>query len=355
MDFKDQITQLAARVEKMKLQIQTEEATKNALVMPFIQILGYDVFDPFEVNPEFVADLGIKKGEKVDYAIMKNGEPIMIIECKHHLEKLDPHNSQLFRYFHVCKAKFGLLTNGITYRFYTDLNDTNKMDEKPFFEFNITEIKDAQIEELKKFHKSYFDIENISNTASDLKFTNELKTLITSELKDPSPVFVKHFANQVYDGKLTEKILLQFTELVKRSSNQVLNDAITNRLKTALDTEKAISTSTEVQITAEPVMATENNVVTTQEETEAYLITKAILRQKVEGKRIFIRDSQSYCAILLDDNNRKPLCRLYFNGKKKFISIPQDKATFSKEEIGSLDDIYNFSDQLIKSISIYEN
>lgn len=129
MDFKDQIIQLAARVEKMKDQIKTEEATKNALVMPFIQILGYDVFDPFEVNPEFIADLGIKKGEKVDYAIMKDGEPI-IVECKHHLEKLDPHNSQLFRYFHVCKAKFGLLTNGLVYRFYTDLNDANKMDEK---------------------------------------------------------------------------------------------------------------------------------------------------------------------------------------------------------------------------------
>jgi hypothetical protein len=355
MDFKDQIRQLAARVDKMKTQIQTEEATKNALVMPFIQILGYDVFDPFEVNPEFVADLGIKKGEKVDYAIMKDGQPIIIIECKHYLEKLDPHNSQLFRYFHVCKAKFGLLTNGITYRFYTDLNDANKMDEKPFFEFSITEIKDAQVEELKKFHKSYFDVDSISTTASDLKFTSELKTLITSELKDPSAVFVKHFANQVYDGKLTEKILLQFTELVKRSSNQVLNDAITNRLKTALDTEEAISTSTEVKVTAEPVMVPESNTVTTQEETEAYLITKAILRQKVEGKRIFIRDSQTYCAIILDNNNRKPLCRLYFNGKKKFISIPQDKATFSKDEISSLDDIYNFSDQLIKAITIYES
>jgi hypothetical protein len=355
MDFKDQITQLAARVEKMKTQIQTEEATKNALVMPFIQILGYDVFDPFEVNPEFVADLGIKKGEKVDYAILKDGDPIMIIECKHHLEKLDPHNSQLFRYFHVCKAKFGLLTNGIVYRFYTDLNDTNKMDEKPFFEFNITEIKDAQIEELKKFHKSYFDVENISNTASDLKFTNELKALITSELRDPSTVFVKHFANQVYEGKLTEKIVAQFTELVRRSSNLVLNDAITNRLKTALDTEEAISTDTQVKVTADPIMAPDNNIKTTEEELEAYLITKAILRRSIEGKRIFIRDSQSYCAILLDDNNRKPLCRLYFNGKKKYISIPQDKSAFSKLEISTLDDIYNYSDELLNAIAIYAN
>lgn len=355
MDFKDQITQLAARVEKMKMQIQTEEATKNALVMPFIQILGYDVFDPFEVNPEFVADLGIKKGEKVDYAILKDGEPIIIIECKHHLEKLDPHNSQLFRYFHVCKAKFGLLTNGVIYKFYTDLNDTNKMDEKPFFEFNITEIKEAQVEELKKFHKSYFDVENISNTASDLKFTSELKALITSELKEPSTVFVKHFASQVYEGKLTEKIVTQFTELVRRSSNLVLNDAITNRLKTALDTEEANNTEIQVKVTNEPIMAAESNIQTTEEELEAYLITKAILRRSIEGKRIFIRDSQSYCAILLDDNNRKTLCRLYFNGKKKYISIPQDKSAFCKLEINTLDDIYNYSEELIKAIDIYAN
>lgn len=354
MDFKDQITQLALRVEKMLPQIQTEEATKNALVMPFIQILGFDVFNPFEVNPEFIADIGIKKGEKVDYAIMKDGEPIIIIECKHHLEKLDPHNSQLFRYFHVCPAKFGLLTNGLVYRFYTDLNDPNKMDDKPFFEFNITELKDAQLIELKKFHKSYFDIENISNTASDLKYTNELKTLITSELKNPSLVFVKHFAGQVYPGKLTEKILVQFTELVKRSSNQVLNDAITDRLKTALVNEEAISNSTAEQTIAQPIMASENTIDTTQEEIEAFLIVKAILRKTVSTKRIFIRDSQSYCAILLDNNNRKPICRLYFNGARKFISIVNADKGFSRDEISNLDDIFNYSEQIINIYALYD-
>lgn len=349
MDFKDQIAQLASRVEKMIPQIQTEEATKNALVMPFIQILGYDVFDPFEVNPEFVADIGIKKGEKVDYAIMKDGNPIIIVECKHHLEKLDPHNSQLFRYFHVCSAKFGLLTNGLVYRFYTDLNDVNKMDEKPFFEFNITEIKDAQIEELKKFHKSYFDVENISNTASDLKYTNEIKALITSELRNPSPVFVKHFASQVYPGKLTEKILTQFTELVKRSSNQVLNDAITDRLKTALGKEEANSNQSEGKVTAEPVMA-ENNIVTTDEEIEGFFIVKSILREVIDHKRITHRDAQSYFAILLDDNNRKTICRLYLGNKKYLVILDENKKEV-KHEINEVDEIYNHADKLNTAVN----
>ena len=354
MDFKDEVKQLGLRTEKVIPQIQTEEATKNALIMPFIKLLGYDVFDPFEVNPEFVADIGIKKGEKVDYAIMKEGEPILIIECKHHLEKLDPHNSQLFRYFHVCKAKFGLLTNGLTYRFYTDLTDANKMDEKPFFEFNISEIKDAQIEELKKFHKSYFDIENISNTASDLKYTNELKTIITSELKDPTAVFVKHFASQVYQGKLTEKILAQFTELVKRSSNQVLNDAITNRLKSALGKEEENSNQIEGKVTSEPVMANETGVVTTEDELEAYHIVKSILRTKVEAKRIIARDVQSYFGILLDDNNRKPICRLYFNSlSRKQIGIFGEGKTETKYDIMVLDDIYNYANELELAVGNY--
>ncbi|MFC5284346.1 type I restriction endonuclease [Pedobacter alpinus] len=354
MDFKDEVKQLGLRTEKMIPQIQTEEATKNALIMPFIKLLGYDVFDPFEVNPEFVADIGIKKGEKVDYAIMKDGEPIIIIECKHHLEKLDPHNSQLFRYFHVCKAKFGLLSNGVQYRFYTDLNDTNKMDEKPFFEFNIAEIKDNQIEELKKFHKSYFDIENISNTASDLKYTHELKALITSELKDPTAIFVKHFANQVYQGKLTEKILSQFTELVKRSSNQVLNDAITHRLKSALGKEEANSQQIEEKVTNEPVMATETGIVTTEEELEGYHIVKAILRKTVDVKRIVARDVQSYFGILLDDNNRKPICRLYFNSNnKKSIGIFGEGKLETKYDLESLDDIYAYSKELEVAVSNY--
>src|SRR5690606_27739407 len=191
MDFKDQIKQLAERINKTKDKVLTEEATKHSYVMPFIQCLGYDIFNPLEVIPEFVADLGIKQGEKVDYAIYKDGDPIILVECKWHGANLDVHNSQLFRYFHVSKAKFGLLTNGIEYRFYTDLKESNKMDEKPFFVFNITDIKDAQIDELKKFHKTYYNHETIINTASELKYTNELKGLIGNLVHEPTPEFVK--------------------------------------------------------------------------------------------------------------------------------------------------------------------
>jgi hypothetical protein len=354
MDFKDQILQLAARVEKLLPQLQTEEATKNALIMPFIQVLGYDVFNPFEVNPEFIADIGIKKGEKVDYAIMKEGEPTILIECKHHLEKLDPHNSQLFRYFHTTKAKFGLLTNGLTYRFYTDLEEKNKMDSTPFFEFNITEIKETEIVELKKFHKSYFDIESITNTASELKYLNELKNLLNREMLSPSDQFISFFTKQVYSGVLTAKVKEQFGPIIKRSFSLLISDAISERLKSALNQEKQLDVAEagklEESITAEPA----STIVTTEEELEGFYIVKSLLRQHVDAKRITYRDAQSYFAILLDDNNRKTICRLYLGGHKQHLAVLDESKKEVKYEIQNLDELYTHVDALLNAITRLE-
>jgi len=354
MDFKDQILQLAARVEKLLPQIKTEEATKNALIMPFIQLLGYDVFNPFEVNPEFVADIGIKKGEKVDYAIMQESEPAILIECKHHLEKLDPHNSQLFRYFHTTKAKFGLLTNGLTYRFYTDLEEKNKMDSTPFFEFNVTEIKEAEIAELKKFHKSYFDVEHITNTASELKYLNELKTLLNRELLNPSDAFVSFFTKQVYNGVLTAKVKEQFGPIIKRTFNLLISDAINERLKSALQQEKQLEAAETAKIdeaiSKEPASA----IVTTDQELEAFYIVKSLLRQHLDAKRITYRDAQSYFAILLDNNNRKTICRLYLGGSKEYLVVLDETKKEVRLEIKSLDEIYQHNEILLEVISRLE-
>lgn len=350
MDFKDQIKMLGDRVVKLKAQVNTEEATKNAFIMPFIQELGYDVFNPSEVTPELVADIGLKQGEKIDYAILKDGEPIILIECKHHGAPLNVNNaSQLFRYFHTTKAKFSILTNGIEYRFYTDLVETNKMDEKPFFAFDITDIKDNQIEELKKFHKAYYDFENIVNTASDLKYTFELKKLLHSEFNNPGGDFVKHFARQVYPSIITAKVLEQFTALTKKSLQQYISDIITERLKSALTKEDEVAKEQDVIVT-DPTK--ETNIITTQEEIEAFLIVKTILRQHIKPTRIVHRDAQSYFAILLDDNNRKTICRLYL-GKKKCIGIMDEKKAETKHEIETIDDIYQFANNLVDTVKSF--
>jgi predicted type IV restriction endonuclease len=350
MDFKDQIKLLGERFSKLKNQVNTEEATKNAFIMPFIRELGYDVFNPMEVTPELVADIGMKQGEKIDYAILQDGQPIILIECKHHAAALNENNaSQLFRYFHTTKAKFSILTNGLEYRFYTDLVEPNKMDEKPFFSFNITDIKDNQIEELKKFHKAYYDFDNIVNTANELKFTSELKKLIDKEFNDPGADFVKHFARQAYPGLITAKVLEQFTNLVRKSMQQYLSDLITDRLNAALTKE----TKNQEEV-ALPVLADENRINTSEEEMEGYRIVVAILRRKLPVNRIVHRDTQSYFGILLDDNNRKPLCRLHLNGGKRYIGLFNDNKSEVRKAIDTIDDIYQFEAELLETVRAYE-
>ena len=360
MDFKDSIKQLAEKVAQLKAGILTEEATKNAFIMPFINALGYDVFNPLEVIPEMDCDLVKKKGEKIDYAIMKDGAPIILIECKHWQQDLSLHDTQLKKYFVASKAKFGVLTNGIRYLFYTDLEDQNIMDEKPFLELDITDVKDYQLEELKKFHKSYFDIDNILNSASELKYSNELKKIFAEEIVNPTPEIVKYFTKKVYVGIITSKIQEQFSELAKRAISSYINELISKRLKTALNSEEQReATETAVANTAteqEGVVATsEDGIVTTQEELDGFNIVKAVVRKSVDVSRVVYRDALSYFAILLDDNNRKPICRLYFNSKtKKYISTFDKDKKETKHEIKDLNDIFNFENELCEVIKGYD-
>jgi predicted type IV restriction endonuclease len=354
MDFKDQIKQLGDRVVRLKDSIQTEEATKTALILPFLQCLGYDVFNPLEVVPEYISDIGTKKGEKVDYAILREGgEPCILIECKHWAQSLTLYDNQLLRYFHVTKARFGLLTNGVIYRFYTDLVELNKMDEKPFLEVNMLDLKDQHIEELKKFHKSYFDVDSIISTASELKYTGEIKVLIHNEFANPSDALVRHFAKQVYPGLLHAKMMDYFTLLVKKSFQYTMSDQITDRLKSALSQQQEPATvPAELPVTVEEKSGP--TVVTTPEELEGFYIVRAILRTQIEPARIVHRDAQSYFAILLDDNNRKPVCRLYFNGPKKYIALLDEAKKETRYEITSLNDIFNYADDLLKAVGLYE-
>jgi hypothetical protein len=347
MDLIDQLRTLAARVASTKDMIQTEEATKNAMIMPFIQILGYNVFDPMEVTPELIADVGTKKGEKVDYAILREGKPIILFECKKSGADLSiNHAGQLFRYFHVTAARFGVLTNGLTYKFFTDLEQPNKMDEKPFFEFSILDFKERDVDELKKFTKSFFDIDTILTTANDLKYTRAIQNHLAEWLVNPSEEFVRLLSSDLLGGKrFTPAIKDQFTILTKRAFEQLLGERINDRLKGAMTPE---SSPTLEQV---PVISPEgvNDVplVTSPEEIEGLHIIRSILRGVVSSRRIVMRDAQSYCAILLDDNNRKPVCRLRFNNTDNLaLGLFNDKKEEERVALGDLDDLYNHAERL---------
>lgn len=348
MDFKEQIKTIANQVIKLKDGIVTEEATKNAFIMPFIQTLGYNVFNPLEVVPEYTSDVGTKQGEKVDYAIIKDNKPIILIECKKAGVELNVDNeSQLLRYFHVSPAKFGILTNGITYKFYSDLEQENVMDKIPFLSFDITKIKDNQISELKKFHKDSFDFEKIMDTATELKYSNAVKKTIVAEMAEPSEEFVRFFANKAYNGRITAKVLEQFKEIVKKTFLQYINDNVTDRLQSALNKEN--EKQEEEQKPAEEAP----KIITTDEEIEAFHIVRAILCSDIPLDRISYRDAQSYFSILFDDNNRKPICRLYLTESKKQIVLFDEEKREEKINLDSLASIYHHSGRLIAIAKFY--
>jgi len=363
MDFKDSILQLAERVKSLKESIQTEEATKNAFIMPFIQILGYDVFNPLEVVPEMDCDIAKKKGEKIDYAIMKDGSPIMLIECKHWKQDLNLHDNQLKRYYVASKAKFGVLTNGIVYRFYADLIKENIMDDVPFLEINLEKIRETQIEEVKKFCKENFDLDNILSSANELKYMSEVKKVIRSEFDEPSPELVKLLTKRVYEGIVTQKVLDQFTDIVKRALKSHINDVMSEKLGIAIKaTEaagapiKAPSTAVEPNEEAEQTKEDDkaSKINTTMEEMEGYYIVKSIVCEVLASERVTYRDSQSYFAIFADDNNRKPICRLHFNNpSNKRIGFVDENRNEQMESIDKLDDIYKYKKQLVEGAKRY--
>lgn len=361
MDFIDRIRELAVRIPKQLEHIQTEEATKNALIMPFISALGYDVFNPLEVTPELSADVGVKKGEKVDYAILQEGRPIILFECKHHATDLaKAHASQLYRYFSVTEARFGVLTNGLISWFYTDLEAQNKMDSKPFFEFNLLDMRDQDVEELKKFSKSAFDVEGILSAASELKYTREIKRLLAQELAEPSDDLVKYFASQLQVGRMSQTAREQFAQATRRAFQQFITDQLAARFKTALGSDAQMAASDAVpsaKAGAESVAAEASAkpaIETTEDEREAFHIVRALLRETIDVQRIAMRDQQTYCGVLLDDNNRKPICRLWFNTGQKYISLfDGEQRKEDKQPITGLDDIYGFADRLRATVVSY--
>lgn len=352
MDFADKINQLADRVVKMKPQLLTEEATKNALIMPFIQALGYDVFNPTEVIPEYTSDVGTKKGEKVDYAIMQDNKMVMLIECKVVNDKLTKHDSQLIRYFHSCEVKFAILTNGQIFKFYTDLEDQNKLDDKPFFEIDLLNIKEQQVAELKKFHKSNFDIDKIISTASELKYTNAIKAILNDESEEPSEGFVRFFIPQVYSGRATEKVIEQFTGILKKAMNQWLSDKVSNRLKSALEKESESDKAEAQKIDASIEDDDNKNIETTENELEGFMIVKSIIRAKGEISKIQYKDNQNYFAIYYEKQTQ-PICRLHFNRTQKYIGLLDSDKKEERVAIETLDDIFNHSDHLIKTLENY--
>lgn len=359
MDLKDNIEELAKKIEKYKDRVINEEMTKTAFVLPFFDMLGYDTRNPFEFHAEFTADIADAKGEKVDYAVLIDDVPRILIECKDCNNALENSDKQLTRYFNVTPAKIGVLTNGIVYKFYTDLEKPNMMDERPFLEINLLKIKDYQINELKKFARNSFDLDNILNSAEELKYSNLIKKLLKTEFENPSENFITYILNEIYDGVKTQKVKDRFTGTIKKSINEFLNDIVRTKLEGALEVNKNIESKVEENISEQIIEETECGPITTEEEKEGYSIVKALAHGAIDLERITYKDTLNYFSVTIDDKVTKWICRLYFNGATKFIKFPEvDNEGFkdrgAKIPINSINDLYSFKDKIVESIKLYD-
>ena len=350
MDFKDTLLQLSEKIVKQKKMVATEEATKTAFILPMINALGYDVFDPTEVVPEMDCDLIKVKGEKIDYAILKDGDPIMLIECKDSKQVLDLHSTQLQKYFVASKSRFGVLTNGIEWRFYTDIDKQNIMDTKPFLVVSMLDLSNDDIEQLKKFHKAYYNEQEIISTANELKYMTEIKAIVQKEISNPSPLFVKYFAKQVCSGFVWQSVIDQFTPFVKQAFSSVINDIIQDRLNSAIKNEEQ---NTET-LTINETDLEDSGIVTTQEELDAFEIVKAILSEKYDISDIYYKDFKSYFLIYYAKEQYLWVCRLSLKQYSKSIIFPdkEHSGNYEKVELSSINELYNLKDKLWEAMRL---
>jgi hypothetical protein len=362
MGIADKVQVNATKVRTEKASIATEEATKNAFVMPFIStVLGYDVFNPSEVIPEFICDMGTKKGEKIDYALVHNGEVQILIEVKKVTEPLDvQHAYQLFRYFMVTSARVAILTNGEIYEFYTDLDAPNKMDNKPFLVLDLTAVDETLLPEVAKLTRESFDLDSVVSAAGELKYIGQIKRLLAAEFKEPSSKLLRLFAAHIYPGRpFTQRIRDELSPLATKATTQFLNEQVRERLKTALEDDGgAVKDDIKVPVQMPPLDSVaedelQGEIHTTEEELEGFRIVRAIVCAEVSASRVTGRDSKTYFAVILDNNSRKPIARLWFNRKQKYLGVFSNDKAETRLPIETLEDIYHHAAQLRATVHGY--
>jgi hypothetical protein len=345
MDLIDHLQGLATRAEQTGDSLTNEEATKMALIAPFIQALGYDIFNPTEVKPEFTADLpGIKQGERVDYAVLENGQPKILVEAKPFKTDLkSTEKGQLSRYFQATRARIGILSNGRQFLFFSDLDRQNLMDEKPFAEIDLFDLKAAPLEQIKQMSKSMFDLETLLSTAERLKYLRGVKEEIKAELSDPSEWMVREMARRVHTAeRVSGQLIEKFKPVVIDAMKAVINDRINERLSSAMETERAAETSAPKE-----ELATEANDGNdfTEEEREGLYVIRAICASDVDPGRLSEKDTKNYCNVLLDGNTWKSILRMHFNGGVKKLEIFDDLEP-KFVSIEKVADIYQHSERV---------
>lgn len=339
----EDLLNFSKRAAEPQEHISTEEATKMSLIAPFFKILGYDIFNPAEFCPEYTADVGIKKGEKVDYAILINGNPIILIEAKSINKKLDRHSSQLFRYFATTNARFAILTNGIIYRFYTDLNEKNKMDSEPFYEFNVLSLSPDDLNEIAKFSKECFNETSIFDNASILMYSNQFMDYIQEQLKNPCDDFVRLFLKDSYSGMKTQNVIDKFRPILRKSLNDYIDKIVKEKMTSLVNSSSYVSTSDTVANKLEP----------TNKELDFYRLIQNILDKTVEASDITYKKTESYFAVLYKNNVRKWIARIIISNSQITLILPDSEKNENRFKISNLQETTDYEQHIKNALNMY--
>ena len=361
MTFEDELKEFTKTIPDKLEHIDTEETSKIALITPFLRVMGYDTTNPAEVKAEYTADVGTKQGEKVDFAILENGEPLIFIECKSATNKLTNDNiSQLFRYFSITDIQIGILTNGVEYKFFTTGEDNNRMDEKPFLDIDLLNLTKKDIKELEKFKKVNFDIDEVVSRADNLKYRNLIKKTLLSEFENPSEEFVKAIGRQVYDGILTQGIKEKFGNIIAVAVTEIINEKVNKTLSDAVASNETQQEDNNA-VEAEEEIISEDGIITTDTEKEGYFIVRSIASEVIDPDKVAIRDRKHYCNILYDNNQRYPIVRFYFNNEEHLRVEFYDKITLTsnggkkgeKVDIENVSELYNYKERILNVVNEY--
>lgn len=345
MVFSDDIAKVAEKVRKQVDLVVGEQATKMGLIAPFFSALGYDVFDPTEVIPEYVASFATKKAgqfEKVDYAIAINGTIAMIVEAKARDKKPEAHDGQLSKYFNgLLATKVAIITNGIEYRFFTDLNHANVMDVEPFFSFNILNYDQKHIENLKLFHRDNFDSTTIKHHAEHMVYLKGMTQVVDSLLRSPSDEFIRFLITQLntlapsyaVEGQINKKVIEKFRLIVKKAIQGSLVDLMTQSISREmgqpgdLPAEQPVVSTGEDQSEPEQEQEEDAKVETTAEELEVFEKVKFIAARSARSKiEVKYKDVMAYFGLNVGKTNWWFL-RFYLSPKRKsFVTrLPVDR------------------------------
>lgn len=292
--FRDRLVRHAEMCMKRRQSCQGEEACKQGLILPFIQLLGYDIFDVDEVRPEHSADFSDKYKNRVDYAILKEDEAVIAIECKLQVDKAD--RGQLKSYFNACKSvKLGILTDGLNYEFFADCDSPNMMDDEPFISFNFEEfaqgrIDDEQVKAISSFSKSEFDPDNVGAEAKKKVIFSSIINFLENNLQNPSEDFIRYLLSNAegINQKITRKVMEENTDIVKTAFQGFIDKRILDRVGLAdKRLVKIEEKKEETQETVQMVPVPQSDIITTDEEMYAFTYAKQRLAFLVDSDELY--------------------------------------------------------------------